>query len=176
ALKHLRTEMELDVKLRKERYEFQQDSVSTLVSDTFGRTLALKDSSGSVLFDHEDKELYPTFVPDSCCERRSEHERGMLTLSGGERSVSTIALLLALGESTDNPFRAMDEFDVFLDAVTRKKVIDHLIEIGKTMSNRQFIFLTPQDISDVDADDTMIKIFRIPNPNRRRLDFDSGSD
>ena len=47
---------------------------------------------------------------------------------------STIALLLALGEMLETPFRVMDEFDVFLDPVTRKLIIDTLIQVGKAMS------------------------------------------
>ena len=35
-------------------------------------------------------------------------------LSGGERSYATLSLLLALGQVIDNPFRAMDEFDIFM--------------------------------------------------------------
>lgn len=41
----------------------------------------------------------------------------MKQLSGGERSFATVAFALALGGETDTPFRAMDEFDVFMDSV-----------------------------------------------------------
>jgi structural maintenance of chromosomes protein 6 len=34
------------------------------------------------------------------------------SMSGGERSYATLALLLALGASHESPFRVMDEFDV----------------------------------------------------------------
>lgn len=43
----------------------------------------------------------------------------------------------------------MDEFDVFMDAVSRKRALQTLIETGRKYSHRQFVFITPQDISSV---------------------------
>lgn len=47
--------------------------------------------------------------------------------SGGERSFTTLALLLALGERLETPFRVMDEFDVFLDPMARRIALHTLV-------------------------------------------------
>ena len=43
----------------------------------------------------------------------------MRSLSGGERSFSTLAFILALGSEIDACFHCLDEFDVFLDVQNR---------------------------------------------------------
>jgi chromosome segregation ATPase len=73
---------------------------------------------------------------------------------------------LAIGEMLETPFRVMDEFDVFLDPVTRKTVIDTLVEVGKEMCHRQFIFITPQDVSHLESSPTL-KILHMKPPERR---------
>ena len=79
-----------------------------------------------------------------------------------------MALLLALGEMLETPFRVMDEFDVFLDPVTRKLIIDTLIQVGQAMSHRQFIFITPQDVSNV-VSSPMLKILQMKPPERKEI-------
>ncbi len=48
-------------------------------------------------------------------------------MPGGERSFSTVAFALAVGEWTSNPFRAMDEFDVFMDGVNRENSVSRFL-------------------------------------------------
>jgi hypothetical protein len=63
--------------------------------------------------------------------------------SGGERSYTTICLLLALGESLETPFRILDEFDVILDVQARKLSIEALIRVAKNISPRKVPFQSP---------------------------------
>lgn len=80
-----------------------------------------------------------------------------------------MCLLLALGENLETPFRILDEFDVFLDAPTRKLTISMLIHLAKTkMAHRQFIFITPQDLSGLNPD-AQLKILRLHPPERNTV-------
>lgn len=86
--------------------------------------------------------------------------------SGGERSYTTMSLLLALGESLETPFRLLDEFDVFMDPQARKLTIQTLIHVATTkLMHRQFIFITPQDLSSIKAHE-MVKIVKLKPPER----------
>eukprot|EP01105_Mastigella_eilhardi_P019494 TRINITY_DN4588_c0_g1_i5.p2 TRINITY_DN4588_c0_g1~~TRINITY_DN4588_c0_g1_i5.p2 ORF type:complete len:506 (-),score=134.86 TRINITY_DN4588_c0_g1_i5:54-1571(-) len=87
------------------------------------------------------------------------------TLSGGERSFSTVAFLLALWEAMEAPFRAMDEFDVFMDAVNRQISIHTLLESTQLHKNRQFIFITPHDLGML-KNTTDVKILKLARPQR----------
>ena len=71
-------------------------------------------------------------------------------LSGGERSFTTVCFALALGEFTSCPFRALDEFDVFMDAVARRASMASLFETAALAPHLQFVLLTPQDVRAVD--------------------------
>ena len=61
----------------------------------------------------------------------SAQKRNLRTLSGGEKSYSTTALILALWESMQPPFRVLDEFDVFMDMVNRTVALGQIISYAK---------------------------------------------
>lgn len=64
--------------------------------------------------------------------------------AGGERSYTTVAFILALGKFTESPFRAMDEYDVFMDAVNRRIATQTLLAFALEEVELQFVLLTPQ--------------------------------
>jgi hypothetical protein len=76
-----------------------------------------------------------------------------------------------------NPFRALDEFDVFMDAVNRRISMKLLIEHARDPEHTgQYILITPQDmrynlhflikshIHGLDSSD--IRIHRMSDPER----------
>lgn len=95
--------------------------------------------------------------------------RNVDTLSGGEKSFSQIALLLATWLTMRSRIIALDEFDVFMDQVNRKIGTDLIIRrLGKDVkSDTQTIIITPQDIGKMaNIDEQFVNIHRIRNPER----------
>jgi chromosome segregation ATPase len=63
----------------------------------------------------------------------------------------------------------MDEYDVFLDEVTRRetiKMMEAYIE-RPDQAGRQFILLTPQNLSHVTVS-SKVRVKKMPQPDRRR--------
>ena len=135
-------------------------------NNSFDEILNKKGSSGVIEFDHKKKQLNLVVQKDNRDEKSQTND--VKALSGGERSFTTLSLLLALGESLETPFRVMDEFDVFLDPVARKIALETMISLAKEMDHRQFIFITPQDLSNIKTD-PMLKIFHLKPPARSEL-------
>ena len=73
------------------------------------------------------------------------------TLSGGEKSVSTLTLLSSIAKYAALPLRAIDEFDVFQDEANRKESIKALYhqssEANEDGRCPQFILLTVRSSS-----------------------------
>mmetsp|Transcript_27900 Transcript_27900/g.38361 ORF Transcript_27900/g.38361 Transcript_27900/m.38361 type:complete len:123 (+) Transcript_27900:30-398(+) len=86
-------------------------------------------------------------------------------LSGGERSFATFCFLLALGHVIESSFRVMDEWDVFMDELTRKETImmmEYYIERPE-QKGRQFILLTPNNLSHVSVSNK-VRVKKLPDP------------
>ena len=83
-------------------------------------------------------------------------------LSGGERSFSTASFILALWATMETPFRALDEFDVYMDTVNRQIAIKMMIEAARRTKEKQFILLSPLPMKIIDGlSGPDIKIIRL---------------
>uniref|UniRef100_A0A0E0LYC3 RecF/RecN/SMC N-terminal domain-containing protein n=1 Tax=Oryza punctata TaxID=4537 RepID=A0A0E0LYC3_ORYPU len=120
----------------------------------FNEHLGKKGISGFINVDYKERLLSVELtMPQDASRDTITDTRG---LSGGERSFSTLCFTLALHGMTEAPFRAMDEFDVFMDAVSRKISLDTLVDFAVTQGS-QWIFITPHDISMVQPGDRIKK-------------------
>lgn len=98
----------------------------------------------------------------------SEKENGLKmtdtrSLSGGERSFSTVAFVLALWHHCPSPFKLMDEIDVFMDMVTRRISYSALIKFAQnTEDPGQFIFFSPLELPKFDNSGESVRVFEMP--------------
>uniref|UniRef100_A0A671P918 Structural maintenance of chromosomes protein 6 n=1 Tax=Sinocyclocheilus anshuiensis TaxID=1608454 RepID=A0A671P918_9TELE len=109
----------------------------------FDSMLSQRGYIGKMTFDHKNETLSISVQPG---EGGKAALSDMRSLSGGERSFSTVCFVLSLWAISDAPFRALDEFDVYMDMVNRRISMDMMLKIAASQRYRQFIFLTPQSM------------------------------
>ncbi|EEF51573.1 structural maintenance of chromosomes protein 6B [Ricinus communis] len=132
--------------LRWNKFQRNSTLLKRQLTWNFNGHLGKKGISGNIKVSYEEKTLrVEVKMPQDASSSTVRDTRG---LSGGERSFSTLCFALALHEMTEAPFRAMDEFDVFMDAVSRKISLDTLVDFALAQGS-QWIFITPHDISMV---------------------------
>lgn len=94
-----------------------QRYISSNSRANFMYLLSERDYRGRLILDHAAHTLEVQVEPDKT--RKNTAARNTKTLSGGEKSFSSICLLLAIWEAMGSPLRCLDEFDVFMDNVNR---------------------------------------------------------
>uniref|UniRef100_A0A665WV10 Structural maintenance of chromosomes protein 6 n=1 Tax=Echeneis naucrates TaxID=173247 RepID=A0A665WV10_ECHNA len=137
----------------------------------FDSMLAQRGYTGSMNFDHKNETLSITVQPG---KGSNTSLSDMRTLSGGERSFSTVCFVLSLWAITEAPFRCLDEFDVYMDMVNRRISMDMMLKVAAGQRYRQFIFLTPQTINL--PEDKIICILRLKDPDRGQNTIQRGED
>ena len=134
---------------REQKLRDLDQQLETVINQRFHSYMKRKKHGGKITIDREKESL--SLGVRITTGPGSEHVKDLKQLSGGERSFTTVAFTLALGGQTDMPFRAMDEFDVFMDAVNRRMAMMSLFQFAREHDELQFIFLTPQDLNAVEA-------------------------
>uniref|UniRef100_A0A8C4NYP3 Structural maintenance of chromosomes protein 6 n=1 Tax=Dicentrarchus labrax TaxID=13489 RepID=A0A8C4NYP3_DICLA len=125
---------------RQNRYKVMRRSLSVRCKLYFNNFLIKMNCCGSMVFDHNNETLSISVKPPG---REDDGVSDMRSLSGGERSFSTVCFMLSLWEITESPFRCLDEFDVYMDMHNRRISLDLLLELSERQHLRQFVFITP---------------------------------
>ncbi|XP_071773847.2 structural maintenance of chromosomes protein 6 isoform X2 [Centroberyx gerrardi] len=128
----------------------------------FDTMLAQRHYTGSMNFDHKNETLS---ISVHTGEGNKADLSDMRSLSGGERSFSTVCFVLSLWAITEAPFRCLDEFDVYMDMVNRRISMDMMLKVAASQRYRQFIFLTPQTMNNL-PESNLIRILRLKDPDR----------
>merc|ERR1719210_2173992 len=101
----------------------------------------------NIELNHKKKELRFVFRDEDGYVQKTDIQ----SLSGGEKSYAQMCLIASLWENMNPPFRALDEWDVFLDNINRKQISRTLLGFGLQKQDYQFIFISPQGAADVDV-------------------------
>lgn len=147
------------------RFQYLVTTISKNESDassSFERSLALRGFKGELRFNHPNKSL--TLLAQT---KNDQAKRTVDSLSGGEKSFTQIALLLAIWKVMDTKVRGLDEFDVYMDSVNRSISIKLLLSELRRYPKSQAIFITPQDIAVVgDLESEDVKIHKMTDPRK----------
>ncbi|KAI9829812.1 MAG: Structural maintenance of chromosomes protein 6 [Phylliscum demangeonii] len=147
---------------RQERWRKFRRFISARARAQFTYLLSERSFRGSLKTDHNRRQLDLHVEPD---ETKSGRGRQTKTLSGGEKSFSTICLLLSLWEAMGSPIRCLDEFDVFMDNVNRDVSMRMMITAARRSPGRQYILITPNSMGNIDiAGD--VRIIKLNDPER----------
>merc|ERR1712098_733461 len=137
---------------RNTNYLFIRNTISNMVQRKFTfLSESFRNEFGSSIFisvNHKKRELRFLFKNSDGEDIDTE----INSLSGGEKSYAQMCLIAALWDHMNPPFRALDEWDVFLDAINRKKISNTLLKFGLTHLDYQFLFISPQGAGDIQVD------------------------
>ena len=148
---------------RRERWALFRKYIAHKARVQFAYLLSERQFKGDIHIDHKAKTLSIAVEPD--ITKVGSKGRQTRTLSGGEKSFSTICLLLSLWEAMGSPIRCLDEFDVFMDNVNRDVSMKMMIAAARRAVSRQFILITPQAMANVQIG-TDVKIHKMSDPER----------
>ncbi|KAF7314559.1 p-loop containing nucleoside triphosphate hydrolase protein [Mycena kentingensis (nom. inval.)] len=153
---------------RLARWQEFRSHIALRCKIVFSLHLSQRGYYGKVIFDH-DKETLQLKVQtdDQAATQGASRDKDPKSLSGGEKSFSTICLLLSLWESIGCPIRCLDEFDVFMDAVNRRISMKMMIDTANSSDKKQYILITPQDMNNI-APGPTVRVQRMSDPERNQ--------
>lgn len=150
--------------------------ISLRARSMFTLHLSNRGYTGSLHFNHDAQRLSIKVQTDDpmATGSRASKNKDPRSLSGGEKSFSTICLLLSLWEAIGCPIRCLDEFDVFMDAVNRRISMKMIIDESKTSHNVQYVLITPQNMGNTTFGPE-VNVQRLNDPERGQGVLEFGS-
>lgn len=113
-----------------------QRQISARIRIQFTYLLSERGFRGKIELDHPNRKVHIQVEPDET--RKSSTGRNTKTLSGGEKSFSSICMLLSVWEAIGSPIRCLDEFDVFMDNVNRAISTNMLVSTHRVAKPGEF--------------------------------------
>lgn len=159
------------------RWHLWRSVIALRARSLFTANLEHRGFSGSLSFDHESQGPDGRRRPGKLLIKvQTEHGPGASSkfnlqketraLSGGEKSFSTICLLLSLWEAINCPIRCLDEFDVFMDSANRAISTRMIVDACKINRRVQYVLISPQSMTSTElGDDTRVIMMRDPERN-----------
>lgn len=136
-----------EVAKRMVRWREVVDGLLAEVNRDFNELLAEAEGAGQVLLT-EGKDLEKIGLDIRAGFRGQEPTPlDSFSQSGGERSITLTAFLLALQRRAASPIRAIDEFDVHLDPHNRELVSKVIVASAKSANGVQYIAITPGQVA-----------------------------
>jgi len=146
---------------RKTGFKAIRSTCSKNINRNFILQLNARNYVGKLVFEHKAHTLTIIVNPDSKVSAAAlDLNRDIRSLSGGEKSYSSVSLILALWNAMTPPFRVLDEFDVFMDALNRRISLENIINYASADRKYQFIFLTPLNTDNIEISSD-IKIIKL---------------
>lgn len=177
-LMKLRQTLQMGIDERSKQWCRFRSAIALRARINFQVLLAERGFQGRLFFDHIGRELELKVQPDpnlASGAGSSAAGRQTKTLSGGEKSFSTICLLLSLWDAMGSPIRCLDEFDVFMDSVNRDQSMKMMVQAARRSVGRQFILITPQSMGAVKGGDRDIRIHMMREPERGQTALSLGA-
>jgi chromosome segregation ATPase len=128
--------LKASMELRAHRWDNFRRYIALRAKANFLMFTSLRGYEGRLKFSHQKKRLDISVKTDEATQAARKDAK---SLSGGEKSFSTVAFLLTLWESVNCPIRGLDEFDVFQDSVNRETSIRMLVETAMSTNEKQHI-------------------------------------
>ncbi|KAG8790243.1 Structural maintenance of chromosomes protein 6 [Ceratobasidium sp. 428] len=170
AIKSFNKGLKLAMNVRLDTWQTFRKHISLRTKQQFSYYLGQRGFRGTIDFNHNAHTLNLRVITDEA--NPDAKDKDTKALSGGEKSFSTICLLMSLWEAVGCPIRCLDEFDVFMDQVNRRIAMKAMVQTAKASDNKQYVIITPLGVSADIASGQGVRIHKMADPERGQTTLD----